>query len=93
MTTKNTVQLNVNLSLYTIALRAAAIAMVVTPVHEKKKTDEIIRIKAFQNWYLYACFSSLTHMLNMMKIPAIREITLPMTKFHAKSILINLIYN
>ncbi len=52
MTMKNTVQLNVNLSLYTNALRLAAIAIVVTPVHEKKNTEDIIKIKAFKNWYL-----------------------------------------
>ena len=69
-----------------MALRVAAIAIVVTPVHEKKNTDEIIKINAFKNWYLYACFSSLTHILNMMKIPAMKDIMLPTIKFNAKSI-------
>ena len=61
--------------------------MVTTPVQEKKNIDEIIKIKALRNWYLYAFFSSLTHMLNMMKMPAINEIALPMTILIGKSIL------
>ena len=82
---KNMVQGNVSLSKYTIAFLEAATAMVTTPVHEKKKTEEIIRIKALRNWYLYAYFSSLTHMLKMMKIPANNDIPLPMTMFKGKS--------
>ena len=50
ITMKNTVHLNVSLSLYTIILRVAAIAIVVTPVHEKKNTEDIIKMKALRNW-------------------------------------------
>lgn len=57
---KNIVQFKVNLSLYTIAFLADAMASVVTPVHDKKKTDDIVRTNAFKNWYLYAFLTSLT---------------------------------
>ena len=48
-TTKNTVQFKVNFSLYTIAFLMAAIAIVVTPVHDMKKTEDIVSVNASRN--------------------------------------------
>ena len=65
----------------------AAMPIVVTPVHDKKKNEEIVSVKLSRNWYLYAVFSSLTMQLIKRKIPAIKEIPLPIRILTGKFII------
>ena len=68
-TKKNTIHLNVNLSLYTMKSRADAIAIRNAPIHELKNTEAIISTNVLRNWNLYVFLSLFTHRLIRRKIP------------------------